>query len=397
MNVNTIIIRMLGLMLLLCVAACSQDETKTGDGTAAAPNQQRPTDVDLGHGYVRRDGAIHFIGGGATGTGADATRIDTPSPQVLKGFMDIDFGPFKTCEGLDVASFEALSEEYARDKDRVYHKVISTGVFLVIQLPEADPASFEVLASNVARDKNHVWYYERTLPGVDSATFELVDGGMVFKDKDSVHYQHERIAGADPGSFKHLGSGYYADKSRVYWCDKPIADADPVTFRVLGDSFIAKDGSRVYRSGQHMSGFDVASLELILHNEAGYQICSDKNGIHVNKLTFPRSKPGDVEVIDDLTVKADDLVLLVENSRFNPVTVFRQDGKLMAETPAYDFASGKTLGTIAAEVTDEGLKDIKIEPLPGSSKAPAVPDWQVDILKNPQLITRMIEAGKRIK
>ena len=146
-----------------------------------------------------------------------------------------------------------------------------------------------------------------------------------------------------------------------------------------------------------MSGFDVASLELILHDPMGFQIFSDKNGIHVNKMTFPRSKPGKVEVIDNLTVKADDLVLLVETSRFNPVTVFKQDDKLMAETPAYDFTSGKPLGTIAAEVTAGGLKDIRTEPLPGSSEAPSVPDWQLDVLKNPDLVLRMIEAGKRIK
>ncbi len=32
--------------------------------------------IDIGHGYVRRDGAIRFIGGGNTGTGAHATCIE---------------------------------------------------------------------------------------------------------------------------------------------------------------------------------------------------------------------------------------------------------------------------------------------------------------------------------
>jgi hypothetical protein len=98
-----------------------------------------------------------------------------------------------------------------------------------------------------------------------------------------VFYQYDAIAGADPASFKHIGSGYYADSKRVYWCLDPVPGADPANFEVMGDSFIAKDSSRIYRSGVPLPGYDVASFELILHNEAGFQIFSDKNGIHLNK------------------------------------------------------------------------------------------------------------------
>lgn len=43
-------------------------------------------------------------------------------------------------------------------------------------------------------------------------------------------------------------------------------------------------------------------VELILHNEAGFQIFSDKNGIHLNNMTFPRSRSGKVGIIDNQTV-----------------------------------------------------------------------------------------------
>lgn len=386
----------LGSLLLLPEAVCLQKEIPA-DAAADLPKRQDPAADKLGHGYVRRDGAIHFIGGGTTGTGADATRIDMPSPQLLKMVVDARFGPFKTAEGLDVPSFEALSEEYTRDKNRVYYKVISPGRFLVIQLPEADPASFEVLEFNLARDKNHVWYYDRIQPGADPATVELVDGGRVYKDKDSVHYASDPIAGAHPASFRHLGSGYYADRNRVYWCTDPIPDADPATFEVLGDSFIGKDRNLAFRSGEPLPGYDVWSLELILHDEAGFQIFSDKNGIHLNKMTFPRAKPGKVQVIDKHTVKAGDLVLLVETSRYLPVTVFEEDGKLMAETPAYEPTGGEVQGMITAEVTAQGLKDIRISPLPGGGKAPSVPGWRMEVFDNPDVIRRYIAAGKRIE
>jgi DKNYY family len=394
MNRPVIIARTLGFgfVLLFGMVACKKKE--------AAPSGPSPvlsTDTDLGHGYVRRDGAIHFIGGGITGTGANATRIDMPSPQLLRKVTRSQFGPFKTAEGLDVGSFEVLSETYTRDESRVYYKVISNDEFIVIVLPEADPASFELLEGNLTRDKNRVWYTFEIRQGVDAATVEPIAGGPVYKDKNSVFYQYEAIDGADPATFKHVGSGYYADSKRVYWCTDPIPDADPATFKVLGDSFVGKDRSRAFRSGEPLDGLDAASLELIVHHEAGFQIYSDKNGIQVNKMTFPRSKPGKVEVIDPYTIKAGDLFHLVERSRSTPTTLFKQDGKLMAESPAYEPTSREVNGLITAEVTAGGLKNIRVGPLPGSTHVPVVPDWQMEVFKHGHTVERMIELGKRIK
>lgn len=391
MNFKILITPVLGLVMLFALVACQKKET-----AKRGPSPVLSTDTDLGHGYVRRDGAIHFIGGGITGTGANATRIDTPSPRLLRKVVMSKFGPFKTAEGLDVASFEVLNEEYTRDKNRVYYKVISNDEFIVIVLPEADPASFELLGGELARDAQRVWYRDEIQPKVDAATVERIEGGPVFKDKNSVFYQYEVIAGADPASFKHIGSAYYADSKRVYWCLTPIPGADPSNFTVIGDSFIAKDSSRIYRSGEPLPGYDVSSFELILHNQAGFQIFSDKNGIHINKMTFPRSKPGKVEVIDKKTVLAGDLIHLVNTCQNTPVTLFRESGKLMAETPIYEPETDKVTGMMTAEVTAEGLKNIRSSPLPGGDKAPSVPEWQMRVFKEMHLVQRMIEAGSLI-
>lgn len=392
MSTQTIISHTLCLLLFLCMVACQKKETAQSSSSPSSGGE-----TDLGHGYVRRDGVIHFIGGGTTGTGADATRIDMPSPELLRKVVASKYGSFQTAEGLDVASFEALSEEYTRDKNRVYIKVISSGEFLVVVMPEADPKSFEVLASKVARDKNHVWYYDRIQHGIDPSTLELVDQDRVFKDKNSVYYQGNKIIGADPASFRHLGSAYYADRSRAYWCTDPVQNADPETFEVLGDSFIARDKSRAYRSGELLTDCDVDSLELILHDESGFQIFSDKKGIHVNNMTFPRSKAGKVEVIDNSTIKAGDFIHLIESSRFTPSTLFKENGKLIAETPAYEPMKGQVNGMITAEVTDDGLKNIRIIPLPGSSDVPSVPKWQMEVFTHGHSAERMIELGKQIK
>jgi hypothetical protein len=390
MNRPMIIARALGFVILFGMVACQKKEAVT-----SGPSPVLSTDTDLGHGYVRRDGAIHFIGGGITGTGANATRIDMPSPQLLRKVTRSHFGPFKTAEGLDAASFEALSEVYSRDKNRVYYKFAFDDSFIVYPLPEADPASFNLFTAGLVRDKNHVWYGDRLLSGVDPATVEMINPDFtVIKDKDSVHYRYDPIPGADPASFKHIGSGYYADRKRVYWGPNPVSGADPANFQVMGDSFIAKDSSKIYRSGVHLPGYDVASFELILHNEAGFQIFSDKNGIHLDNMTFPRSKPGKAEVIDNYTVKVGDLVHTVSTYQYTPVTVFKEDGKLIAEAPCYEPESQKLLGMITAEVTGEGLKDIRTIPLPGHSWTPTPPEWQLRAFTRSDLVERMVKSGK---
>ena len=393
MNTRNIITGAIAFLLLQPVASGQQN----GPAANREAAQPRPADDILGHGYVKRDGAIHFIGGGVTGVGANATRIDMPSPALLKKVVDSQYGPFKTAEGLDVASFKAISETYTCDEKRVYFKVISPGEFIVIVLPDADPASFEVLATHVARDKNHVWYYDRVQPGVDAASVVMVDDGRVFKDKDSVHYAYDTIAGADPASFRQLGAAYYADKNRVYCGPDPIPGADPATFEVLKDSFIGKDKTSVYRSGQRLPDFDVETTKLILDDPYGYQILSDKNGIHLNGLTFPRSKPGKVRVIDSLTVKADDLVFTVDRYHSMPVTLFKEDGKLMAETLGCEPRTSEPQYTITAEVTPNGLNSIRTEPLPGVKKVPPVPEWRFEVFKRPDLIEQMIKAGGSLK
>jgi hypothetical protein len=225
----------------------------------------------------------------------------------------------------------------------------------------------------------------------------MVDGGRVFKDKDSVHYADQTINGADSATFTHIGSGYYRDKNHIYWCTDPIPDADPSTFEVLGDSFVAKDRSHVYRSGERMPGLDAATIKLILHDPAGHQILSDKNGIHLGSMTFPRSKPVDTEVIDNLTVKAGDLILVVYQYHTTPVTLFKKDGKVMVETPSYEPDSLQPTGTITAELSAGGLKIIRIAPLPGHTRIPSLPDWQKDVFKRRDLLRQMREAAKHLK
>jgi hypothetical protein len=146
-----------------------------------------------------------------------------------------------------------------------------------------------------------------------------------------------------------------------------------------------------------MPGLDVATIKLILHDPVGHQILSDKNGIHLGNMTFPRAKPGNTEVIDNLTVKAGDLILVVNQYHSTPVTLFKENGKVMAETPSYEPNSRQPTGTVTAELTAGGLEIIRIAPLPGHTLAPSLPDWQKDSFKRPDFLRQMRGAAKYIK
>lgn len=356
-----------------------------------------PADEDLGFGYVRRGGHIHFIGGGKTGSGPDGTRIDRPSQENIDGFSPALPKPRKICKSPDASSFEALSERYTRDKNMVYYKWISPGRFLVIELPDADVKTFEVIGFNLARDKKQVWWYGFVLPGLDAATVKLVSDGFVWKDAQSVWYQSKRIVGADPKTFRHLGSGYYIDAKRAYWGSDPIDGADLATFKVLGDSFIAVDRNMVYRSGQRLPHVDPGTCKFILHNPYGYQVISDKNGVYLNKLKFLHADPNDFRMIDQLTGRGGEYVFLVDTYQSTPVTVYREGGRLVTETVLYEKGTANPLAIVKAEVSGGKLENITFSPAPGKAAASPVPDWQIKIFQRPGLIKRMKAAGELLK
>ena len=342
---------------------------------------------DLGRGYSREGKSILFEG----------KRIDQEGKLDIDRFSKAVGRQLTLCSEVDAASFQVLSEEYTKDKDKVYYKWISPGRFWVVELPEADATSFEVLGFNLARDKNNVWWYGKVQSGVDAATVELVRDGFVWKDAQGVWYQHEKIAGAAPLTFRHLGSGYYADQQRAYWGSIPIDGADLATFKVLRDSFIAVDQSMVYRSGQRLPHIDPGTCKFILHDPYGYQVISDKNGVYLNKLKFLHAAPNNFKMIDNLTSRGGKYVFLVDTHHCTPVTVYREGGRLIAETVLYEKGTANALAVIKAVVAGDKLKGVTLSPVPGESEAKPVPDWQIEIFQRGGMVERIKAAGKFLK
>ena len=223
----------------------------------------------LGHGYSRQGDFIFF----------DKQRIDQAGKEDFDRFARDTNLKASLCTNVDAASFKALSEEYTKDKNKVYYKWISNEHFWVVELPLADAQSFEVISANLARDAKSVWWYGEPLPGVDPKTVELVNPGFVWKDAKSVWYQREKISGADAKTFRHLEQAFYRDVNRAYWSMTPLDGADLDTFRTFGDdSPYAADRRSVWKGDTRITGFDAPTFQAIHQS-----VIKDKNGVYAGE------------------------------------------------------------------------------------------------------------------
>lgn len=249
--------------------------------------QSKETDKEvLGHGYSRQGDFIYF----------DEQRIDQAGRDDFDRFAKHANLKLSQCTDVDAASFKALSQEYTKDKNKVYYKWISNGRFWVVELPLADPQSFEVVNSNLAKDAKSVWWYGEPLPGVDPTTLELVNPGFVWKDAKSVWYQRTELVGADAQTFRHLDQAFYQDANRVYWSMTPLEGADLDTFRTFGDdSPYAADRNSVWRGDSKILGYDAASFQPIHQS-----VTKDKNGVYAGSRVIDHADTASFRKVADL-------------------------------------------------------------------------------------------------
>jgi hypothetical protein len=281
-------------------------------------NEVPGEDEILGHGYKRKGEFIYF----------DDQRIDQAGKEDINEFAKFTELELKLAEHVDAASFKALSEEYTKDKNKVYYKWISPGRFWVVELPQAEVSSFEVLGFNFAKDSKNVWWYGQCLPEVDPSTVRLVNEGFVWKDASSVWYQHEKIPGADAETFRHLEQAFYRDKERVYWSSNPLAGADPDTFRTFGDdSPYGADRTNAWKASTKLTGVDGATFEAVHQS-----VYKDKNRVYANGYPVLDADPTTFRKVADLDESF--TALLADQDHYYVFLPYR--GEIYLVTPASD-------------------------------------------------------------
>lgn len=169
-------------------------------------------------------------------------------------------------EEADAATFAALDDRYAKDKNNAY--------FEGRIIPQSSGATFEVVRNPYAKDGNHVFYrwqvisdvptnFKFILPNDAKGTFST-DGEEVFYEAD---YQIKALfpGTLDAATFERIGStNYFRDKNHVYTVEKLLEGADPKTFEAVRDNGIyAKDKTGVFYNGVKVADCDVRTHKIL--------------------------------------------------------------------------------------------------------------------------------------
>jgi hypothetical protein len=165
-------------------------------------------------------------------------------------------------EGVDTATLHVLEQRYAADAKQVYYEGAA--------VEGADPASFEPLTEGFARDKNRGYQaFRRPVPFSHGPSFEPVSKSYA-KDRERVFYvsrtsdgepQQAVVPGADPTTFKAFTYDYATDARRIYY-EQRVLKGDPATFQPL-DFGYARTGDTVFHRGEPMRGADPASFAVL--------------------------------------------------------------------------------------------------------------------------------------
>lgn len=185
----------------------------------------------------------------------------------------------KSISEADVPSFEALNENYAKDKTNVFYcdeerevknffMTKRQGVYI---LEGADAPTFKMIASQsfgYAKDKKRGYINGRAFDVKDVASLELIDN-IFLKDKYQVYCYRVPVQGSDPASFQNIGEYYYKDKNRIYTFkngnEMVIVPCSPVSFAIIEYPY-SKDATNVFHVEHKISGADVATFKK-LENE----------------------------------------------------------------------------------------------------------------------------------
>jgi hypothetical protein len=193
-------------------------------------------------------------------------------------------------QNANAASFVSLQNEYARDRHHVYFKGVP--------LPVKDISTFTSINSYFAKDKITVYLNRKPISGSDGSTFELMEDHFA-KDKNHIYYygyigdgrQNIATLPADPKSFVILDYRYSKDNKSVFFLGFKIKGADPASFTLLDEGY-AKDNQSVYYEERRVANANASSFEVYKENgEFGHDVsyAKDATAVFMNEHTVAQA------------------------------------------------------------------------------------------------------------
>ncbi len=142
-------------------------------------------------------------------------------------------------EDVDMASFQLLEYNYAKDKNNLYY----CGDLGFLKFDDIDLDTIQIIDSETLQDKK--FKYRLGINWVLEKKEKLIQKKINLwnnfsKDLDFVYYKNQKIEGLNPKTFKKLGYRYIRDSKNVYFLDngkyKRINNIDIDSFVILKDN-----------------------------------------------------------------------------------------------------------------------------------------------------------------
>ncbi len=244
----------------------------------------------------------------------------------------------------DVATFEAVDEHYAKDKNKVYYcdeyregqNYYLTKKQQITELKDAMPTSFVSLNNGYGKDARHAWFCGKYFSVKDVATLKSIDINFA-KDTLQAYLNGISIKGSDGKTFELIDHSFAKDNKHIYYyafdgeekyniCKLPC---DPQTFKIIDYRF-SKDTSKVFFLGFTIKDADASTFKVL---QSGYS--KDKNAIYFKEKKIPGVNPLAFEVFKENESFNQDVDYAKDNA-----SVYVNDKKI----PGADVATFKLLG-----------------------------------------------------
>jgi hypothetical protein len=160
----------------------------------------------------------------------------------------------------DPLTFSYLESNYAKDRRKVFYEGKT--------FPVRDAESFKLLEYGFAKDKDKGYYLRTEIAESDGRTFVNLDNEYS-RDAQNVYFSWVQmndvadplpvtklVTSADTASFNVLEQGYARDSRSVFYKGNRIAGANPATFRMLVtdvENADAKDHAAFYKKGKRLT------------------------------------------------------------------------------------------------------------------------------------------------
>ncbi|MEP7265611.1 MAG: DKNYY domain-containing protein, partial [Bacteroidota bacterium] len=291
-----------------------------------------------GSGYKKKDGKIYFDGKEITDKSFVVLNDAFAKDSTTAYFKNYPF------QYADVATFEAVDEHYAKDKNKVYYcdeyregqNYYLTKRQTIDELEDVHPESFVALEYGYAKDSKNAYFEGIAFKVKDVASLKSIN---TFFAKDDTHaYLNQKpIAGSDGKSFEITDNNYAKDATHIYYYDYTgeknhdigVIPCNRETFAILEYPF-SKDKTSVFFAGKKIDGVDGNTFKML-----GHEYSKDKNAVYIETKKLNGADASTFEVFK-------------ENDEFNDEFYYTKDHATIffADKPlkGADVSSFKVLG-----------------------------------------------------